>query len=491
MPAYYNEIDPYAAQWLRNLIAAGHIAPGDVDERSIEDVHPDDLKPYTQCHFFAGVGVWSYALRRAGWPDDGPVWTGSRPCQPFSAAGAGAGFDDQRHLWPHFHWLISECQPAIVFGEQVASKDAEPWLDLVQADVEALAYAFGAIAFPSAGVGAPHIRDRTYWVADANRRTGRQGRAHLRGRVAPSDAESRSGFSCSSMPIGMDHTNNPGLEGHSGHGCPAGRQGSERPVAEAGVSGRMGNAEGLRRKGEHLRSGPGLQACGASQASGSGQPCPVNGLWANADWLLCRDGKWRPVEASPQPLVDGSAESLGRLRPEVIAQVEEEIDASTAQAQGGRAAAMRTLLESLGEEAKRCWQAGGLPGLHEAPFLLAFMRQLQEQGWQIAEGIALPCSETESGNLRGVRGNQPPPGAPCERGLDRQSAGKSADIVCVLSRILARHASQAWDDAYASHAEIGFPLGSNSRSRIGRLRAYGNAINAEAATQFIAAYLDL
>ena len=53
--AYYNEIDPYAAQWLRNLIMGGHIAPGDVDERSIEDVHPDDLKPYTQCHFFAGL----------------------------------------------------------------------------------------------------------------------------------------------------------------------------------------------------------------------------------------------------------------------------------------------------------------------------------------------------------------------------------------------------------------------------------------------------
>jgi len=176
MPAYYNEIDPYAAQWLRNLIAAGHIAPGDVDERSIEDVYPDDLKPYTQCHFFAGVDVWSYALRRAGWPDDEPVWTGSCPCQPFSAAGAGAGFDDKRHLWPHFHWLISERQPSVVFGEQVASKDADPWLDLVQADVEAMDYAFGAVAFPSAGIGAPHIRDRTYfldaitfaWDHDAN-----------------------------------------------------------------------------------------------------------------------------------------------------------------------------------------------------------------------------------------------------------------------------------------------------------------------------------
>ncbi|WP_185830176.1 DNA cytosine methyltransferase, partial [Pseudomonas aeruginosa] len=161
--AYYNEIDPYAAQWLRNLIAAGHIAPGDVDERSIEDVHPDDLKHYTQCHFFAGIGVWSLALRRAGWPDDRPVWTGSCPCQPFSSAGEGAGLDDPRHLWPHFAWLIRQRRPGEVLGEQVASKDAEPWLDLVQADLEAMEYAFGAIAFPSAGIGAPHIRDRTYW----------------------------------------------------------------------------------------------------------------------------------------------------------------------------------------------------------------------------------------------------------------------------------------------------------------------------------------
>lgn len=38
MSAYYNEIDPFAAQWLRELIKAGHIAPGEVDTRSIENV---------------------------------------------------------------------------------------------------------------------------------------------------------------------------------------------------------------------------------------------------------------------------------------------------------------------------------------------------------------------------------------------------------------------------------------------------------------------
>jgi DNA (cytosine-5)-methyltransferase 1 len=144
MSAYYNEIDPKAAEWLRNLIKAGHIADGVVDTRSIIDVSPSDLKEFRQCHFFAGIGVWSYALRRSGWPDDRQVWTGSCPCQPFSAAGAGKGFDDQRHLWPYFHHLIAQRRPPTVFGEQVASGDGLTWIDLVQSDMEGEGYAFAA-----------------------------------------------------------------------------------------------------------------------------------------------------------------------------------------------------------------------------------------------------------------------------------------------------------------------------------------------------------
>lgn len=49
--AYYNEIDPFAAEWLRELIKAGMIAQGEVDERSIEDVIPADLRGFGRHHF--------------------------------------------------------------------------------------------------------------------------------------------------------------------------------------------------------------------------------------------------------------------------------------------------------------------------------------------------------------------------------------------------------------------------------------------------------
>lgn len=279
--AYYNEIDPFAAQWLRNLIAAGHIAPGEVDERSIEDVTPDDLKGFTQCHFFAGIGVWSHSLRLAGWPDDRPVWTGSCPCQPFSAAGKGDGFADERHLWPHFFHLISERRPQHVFGEQVAAGNANVWFDLVQADLEGMGYAFGLVPFTSAGIGAPHIRERAYWVANATGQLHHQcndGTNELGRKGNPEQNRMGGGIG------GLGNANFARLEGLSGNDGAAGRERATGPATAPGVL---------------LR------------------PLEVNGFWRDADWLLCRDGKWRPVEPGTFPLVDGASSRLGRVEPGV------------------------------------------------------------------------------------------------------------------------------------------------------------------------------
>jgi DNA (cytosine-5)-methyltransferase 1 len=190
--AYYNEFDPFAAAWLRELIKDGFIADGEVDERSIKEVTGADVAGFIQCHFFAGIGGWSLALRLAGWDDARPVWTGSCPCQPFSNAGQRKGEADHRHLWPDFRRLISECAPPVVFGEQVASADGRKWLAGVQADLEALAYANAAADLCAAGVGAPHIRQRLYWVAhpDLSEQHGRQSSVgqqsvHVENSIAP------------------------------------------------------------------------------------------------------------------------------------------------------------------------------------------------------------------------------------------------------------------------------------------------------------------
>lgn len=164
---YYNEFDPKTAAWLRELIKAGAIPDGHVDERSIADVSPSDLKGYVQCHFFAGIGGWSLALQLAGWPENQPVWTGSCPCQPFSTAGKGLAQADERHLWPTFFNLIRECRPEFVFGEQVASAIGKGWLDGVSSDLESESYACGASVLGAHSVGAPHIRQRLYWLAYA------------------------------------------------------------------------------------------------------------------------------------------------------------------------------------------------------------------------------------------------------------------------------------------------------------------------------------
>jgi DNA (cytosine-5)-methyltransferase 1 len=198
--AFYNEIDPFAAAWLRELIKSGLIAPGVVDERSIEDICPTELLGYTQCHFFAGIGVWSHALRCAGWPDDRPVWTGSCPCQPFSAAGKRGGFTDERHLWPAFFHLISQCRPVTVFGEQVA-KGNDEWLNLCKCDMEYAGYRMGMVDMVAVD-WSPQERRRFYFVADPieNRRN--------RARVSTKQREgvfissgSDNGFSWPSIPM--------------------------------------------------------------------------------------------------------------------------------------------------------------------------------------------------------------------------------------------------------------------------------------------------
>lgn len=284
--AYYNEIDPHKAEWLRELMKEGLIANGDIDTRSIADVRPDDLRPYIQCHFFAGIGIWSYALRLAGWPDDRECWTGSCPCQPFSAAGQRIGFSDPRHLWPDWFRLIAERRPPVVFGEQVASafvigavsrksrsNSGPVWFDTLCDDLEAVHYACGAVSFPACSVGAPHIRQRLYWV-------------------------------------GMAHTP---IVGHDGRrsGEAFGRQVEPERLRDAG--GLEHTEEVGRRWRQDDNDGWGRECALADRGA-------TNGFWRGSDWVLTRPQRvgdrpgLRPVKPGTFPLAHGFTGRVPLLR---------------------------------------------------------------------------------------------------------------------------------------------------------------------------------
>jgi len=295
MTAYYNEFDPFARRWLQNLKNAGHLSAGMVDGSDINDVAGDELPWYDQAHWFAGVGGWPLALRLAGWPDDRPVWTASLPCQPFSNAGKRRGKDDERHLWPVFRNLVEKHRPPVIFGEQVASKDGREWLAGVRADLEALGYAVGAADLCAASAGAPHIRQRLFWVAysTGERQHGRQDSARQGRGHRTEDGGADGGLEHAKGNGRIERRAEPGgrsVVGGRGEGDAGGGMGNPD------IEGPQGWIGGRDSPGERSAGSPGL------------------GPWSDYYLVPCADGKARRVGPGLFPLAHGVPSRVGRLR---------------------------------------------------------------------------------------------------------------------------------------------------------------------------------
>ena len=306
----YNEIDGFACQWLRNLADADHIASGKINSVPIEKLTSHDVAEFAQFHAFAGIGVWSYALRLAGWPDDKPVWTGSCPCQPFSVAGRGKGTNDKRHLWPAWFRLIDKCRPPTIFGEQVASPAGRAWLAAVQADLETLGYKFAAADLCAAGVGAPHLRQRLFFVADSkgfgidgtgcNERTARSAR---------DKSVKKSNSHRVEMSSTMADTERGTTERHRYE--MAGTQSSmQRETREQRLRANSWDGESVGSMGNASIEG----SRGLLLQSGQPRQENADSFWSSCYWIPCSDGKARPVEPGVEPLAHGITNRMGRLR---------------------------------------------------------------------------------------------------------------------------------------------------------------------------------
>ena len=96
------------------------------------------------------------------------ILSGGFPCQPFSQAGARKATEDPRHLFPYIAEGIRECQPRIVFLENVEgiisakTTDGESVLRYVLRTLEGLGYKATAGIFSASEVGFPHQRKRVF-----------------------------------------------------------------------------------------------------------------------------------------------------------------------------------------------------------------------------------------------------------------------------------------------------------------------------------------
>lgn len=559
MAAYYNEFDKFAAAWLRELIKQGLIADGDVDERSILDVSADDLVGYTQCHFFAGIGGWSYALRLAGWPDDLAVWTGSPPCQPFSSAGRQLGKDDPRHLAPHFINLVRAGRPAVLFGEQVASAEvfggaSKPakrkgpprngaktpqwaWLDDLQDRLEAAHYSVGALDISSSFVGAPHVRQRTFFGALRMANPLSQQRHEGLQQVQVGSAERAWGDS--EPRLGMGHPDDAGLQEHGGLGelylrkpfrSDSGRQhldasllgwladmhrngrfeigeripsaGHDGPVgdgalggmadtehdgyrreegyapeqgrdgAEDGLSDRDGSSDGVadpERERRGARGDGDSGGCVGNQHPADGQddgPREADSFWGAADWLFCRDGKWRPVEPGTFPLAVGLPPRVGLVCATCL---EESADSAND--------------EDL--QALRCVSGpfdGRLPPKVLQPIMC--VESPNENTYDPRGGALAGPTPLRQPLLRRMwgLGGEPPP--PHRREPDEQQHGEHSDSLQEMPQLSA----QKCERCGAHHPLFEVTLKGNARPE--RLRGYGNAINPWAGKKFIGWFIE-
>jgi site-specific DNA-cytosine methylase len=527
---FYNEWEPYAADWLRNLIKKGLIPDGEVDTRSIVDVQPNDLRGFTQCHFFAGIAGFSLALKLARFPADREIWTGSCPCQPFSVAGKGKGEADERHLWPHLYRLISACRPPVAIGEQVGGAAGLNWLDGVFDDLESQDYSCQAFNLSACSVNAPHIRERLYWVGQNVGVTNSAGWYERQSTAKGMGYGDTSITGSGNSTFNLDNAQSEGLEGRivntSQSNVEAGNSNAwtassnsfdmaDTKLQREGRRGIQRSTEGL----EQMGSGQTEESIGSSATDCNDMAQPISirwdinsgqtrggesqitwggqtNYWHEAIWLNGADGKTRRAPGISQPNVccldDGFWYRVDDVFTQIAREALKEVEIYASKA-GRDPKQILPLVWNYIYEEEICanqepslGENGGQIRLQQTEILLNKMWDIlstQKQSTAINCDFKEEGTDNEEAYLRGLRSAVSDICSSLRRKPYEQFAGKSSDPLLALSQFLAQCGEKAWEISMRQDASALLII--NMKNRASALKALGNAIVPQLAAEVI------
>ncbi len=383
------------------------------------------------------------------------IITGGFPCQPYSAAGNRKGTADERHLWPEMLRAIREVEPSYVVGENV--RGLVNWndglvFDEIIADLEALGYEVQPFLLPAVAVGAPHRRDRIWFVAYAT----------SGGRKAGAEQPRQA---CNNGGLDNIRLGNYGRSEQAGL---CGIQGSSPDTQRSSSEGQCQCGQGQRQPG----------GCNSGDAANTShqrlQGCKVNGSTGsvraqrNEQPARCVPPTWQnfPTVSPVRSNYDGVSEAMVRnIKSEIYGQISEKYTDKDLQE-----------VWSILQQKEVQEQIGRLYKIHEPRVLLQTVQLCATPNSEQGGGSAF-SEKTSEDILRRMRKHGGLANTPQGRELEKQFKEQFGDTLPYLSHEIALVTMEA---QRASKKFI-------SWHRNESIKAYGNAIVPQVALQIFKA----
>ena len=407
-----------AAEWA-GFRTIGQCEYADYPTKVLEKHWPDvprwrDIRTLTNESFYEKTGLRTVDIISGGFP-----------CQPFSVAGKQKGKDDDRYLWPEMLRIIRELKPRWVIAENVPGILRIAGRTVCE-NLESEGYAVTIFDFEAAAVGAPHRRERVFFVGEL------QGERPSREQVR----RTRSTVAKSQRCCNVRHSSGAGLSDRSNRAL--GQPGAEQEFERSNWWSTEPNVGGA-----------------------------LDGFSA---WL---DRHQELTIKSHKRIMGNVNKLMGGYK-----------NGSTQETRTREI--LRILRSEIGtEDIQR--SSGRFGSIQEKEILLAYLCKLEEAS-ETLDNISPKSEEIQKNILRGVRLQNEFTGTSHRPESREQCSGEYSDALQALSRLLAHHCQEAWErycrenaetflNPWAGDWERGIPRVVNGiPSRVDRLKCLGNAV---------------